>query len=84
MKDLNAIIEHLKKTIEEVSLGNFTVEQLAPNMALIDDIGLDSLDYASVMLSGEDFVGCKVNENKIDWREIRTIGQLADLLYQSQ
>lgn len=79
MQDKNKIIDYLKKTIVEVTLGNVKEEDLTEDTKLMEDLSLDSLDYASVMLAGEEFSGKKLNENDIDWRDIKTIGQLASL-----
>ncbi len=83
MKPLSDIIHHLKLVIEDVSLGKINRNTINGDSVLLD-MGIDSLDFASIMLSGETFIGNKVDENIIDWRNIRTVLQLAELLYKSQ
>lgn len=83
MKPLNDIINHLKLVIEDVTLGKVSRDTITRDSVLLD-LGIDSLDFASIMLAGETFVSSKVNENGIDWRNIRTIHQLAQLLYECQ
>lgn len=83
MKPLNDIIVHLKLVIEDVSLGAIDRNTITGDAVLLD-MGLDSLDFASIMLSGETFVGGKVNENNVDWRNVKTVLQLAEILYKCQ
>lgn len=83
MKPLSDIINHLKLVIEDVSLGKVNRNDINGDSVLLD-LGIDSLDFASVMLSGENFIGGKVDENGIDWRNVRTVLQLSELLYKSQ
>ena len=59
------------------------VKELAPgdhtaDTAILDDAGLDSLDYATVVVRTEDELGVKLREEDIDWPSVRTIGELAD------
>lgn len=83
-QDIEAIIAKLKIFIEEVSLGNVTTETISPDNRIIDDLGLDSLDYASVLLACEQWLGIKVQERAVDWRTIQTVRELAQFLYQQQ
>ena len=83
MKTRSEIITHLILLIDEVSLGS-TKLSLIDGETVILDLGIDSLDFAYIMISGETFVGGKVNENNIDWRNIRTINNLADVLFKCQ
>lgn len=84
MKQMEEIVDYLKDVIVEVMLGNVSKINLKNNSLLMEEIGLDSLDYASVMLAGEEFVNSKLDENKINWRDIKTIEDLAKLLEESQ
>ena len=83
MKPLSDIISHLKLVIEDVSLGAIDRNTINGDSVLLD-LGIDSLDFASIMLSGETFVGGKVNENNIDWRNVKTVLQLAEVLHGCQ
>ena len=83
MKPLSDIINHLKLVIEDVSLGKINRNEIAGDSVLLD-LGIDSLDFASIMLAGETFIGGKIDENGIDWRNVRTVLQLSELLYKSQ
>lgn len=84
MKNVNEILEYLKGEIEVITLGNITHDNINDNSSLMDDIGLDSLDYASIMLAGETFVSGKIDENNVNWRNVRTVAELAELLHKCQ
>jgi len=79
MKQKIEIIKKLKDVIEDVTLGNVTSDTMSPSDRLIDDCGLDSLDYATVMLQVEEWAEIKIREDLVQWTEIRTIEQLAGL-----
>lgn len=83
MKQTTEIIQFIKDTIEEVSLGNLKSGDIQDSDKLLE-LGLDSLDFATVMLSTEGFIGNKVDENKVNWRQIATVQQLAELLWTCQ
>lgn len=53
-----------------------------PDTALLDDVGLDSLDYATVVVRVEDELGVKLREEDIDWAAARTMGELAAVFEQ--
>lgn len=83
MKQITEIIQFIKETIEEVSLGNLKSGDIQDSDKLLE-LGLDSLDFATVMLSTEGFIGFKVDENNINWRQVATVQQLAELLWTCQ
>lgn len=70
MSALSAILS----AVQELAPGEH-----GPDTALLDDVGLDSLDYATVVVRTEDELGVKLREEDIDWPSVRTIGQLADV-----
>ena len=84
MRTVEEIERRLAAIIEEVTLGEKPAAGLAPSMSLMGDIGLDSLDYATTMLNGEEWLGVKVREADVDWRSVRTLGDLAALLHRAQ
>lgn len=83
-QDIETIIGKLKYFIEDVSLGNTISTAILPDNRIIDDLGLDSLDFASVLLACEQWLGIKVQEREVDWRTIQTVKELAQFLYQQQ
>jgi acyl carrier protein len=58
---------------------NFDTTGHDANSRLMQDIGLDSLDFAQVMLHLEDVTGLVVSEERINWMQVQTVGQLAAL-----
>lgn len=84
MHDLADIEGKLAELISEVSLGRLLPAQVAPEASLLGDLGLDSLDYATVMLGCEQWLGSRVAEDRVDWRQVVTVRELATLLHASQ
>lgn len=79
MKQKSEIIDKLKDVIEAITLGNIASDSIRPADRLLDDCGLDSLDYATVMLQIEEYTGIKIKEDRVQWSEVQTIKQLAEL-----
>jgi len=80
MKSKDEIVEQIKILVEDISLGETPADAIAPDDRLIVDLGLDSLDYASVLLGCERWLGIKVREDGVDWSQITTVDQLAAFL----
>lgn len=83
-KDHREVVELLKEIIEDVSLSAISRSDVREADGILDDLGLDSLDFATVMLTAELRLESRVQESSIDWRKIRTVGDLADLLTRAQ
>lgn len=84
MKSKNETIEHIKTLIEENSLGEIKASSIKESQSLIEEIGIDSLDFAAIMLGCEKWLQIKVKEDQVDWSKVRTVEQLADVLTKSQ
>jgi acyl carrier protein len=84
MQSKGAIVTYIAEQIEEVSLGARAAAAIAPDDRIIDDLGLDSLDYATVLLACEKWLDIKVSEDDVDWRAIDTVEKLAAFLEQQQ
>lgn len=84
MKNKSETIEYIKTLIEETSFGEIKATGISESQALIGDLGIDSLDFATIMLGCETWLQVKVKEDQIDWSKVRTIEQLADVLTKSQ
>jgi acyl carrier protein len=80
MKTKESIARYIAEQIEEVSLGAKAAAAITPDDRIIDDLGLDSLDYATVLLSCEKWLEIKVSEDDVDWRAIDTVEKLAGFL----
>jgi acyl carrier protein len=69
----------IKTTIEEVSQGRLQHQQISDEATILNDLSLDSLDYATIVLSCEAYAGIKVMDRDIDWNNVRTVRDLASL-----
>ena len=81
MKTKSEILEKLKSVIDDVAIEGAKVTDKS---RIIEDLGLDSMDYATVMLSVEGWSGIKINEDGVNWSKIQTVEQLADLFLANQ
>lgn len=81
MKTVSDIEAYLAKGVSEITLGAVLPDEVTSDLGLISDLGLDSLDYASLMLMAESWVGVNVAEESVNWREVRSVRQLALLLH---
>jgi acyl carrier protein len=84
MHSVSQIEAKIAILVSEVSLGRFSKDQVKPDQSILGDLGLDSLDYAVIMLGCEEWLQSKVDEASVDWRKVTTIHDLAILLYQAQ
>jgi acyl carrier protein len=84
MKSYEDILVHINGEIEEISLGTHQAEDINPDSHILNDLGLDSLDYASVLLACEKWLNIKVQEDGVDWSRIATIADLAAFLDNQQ
>ena len=79
MNEQNEIVEIIKNLVEEVSLGSIKYSDIFDTSKLLDDLGLDSLDYATVMLRVEQKTGIHIAEDSTNWADVQTVEQLAQL-----
>lgn len=84
MRSVDDIQGRIAVLVEETTFGRVKAAEVKGDAALLDDLGLDSLDYATTMLSCEEWLGVKVQEAGVDWRQVRTVRQLAELLHGAQ
>jgi acyl carrier protein len=75
---------YVQAMVEEVVLGRVKAADVLPHARLIDDRKLDSLDYASVLLATETWLGVRASEDDVDWSALATVDQLCDFLARSQ
>jgi acyl carrier protein len=59
------------------AIGEHTTGEPDPDSDILQDVGLDSLDYASVVVTVEDELGVALREEEIDWSRVKTIRDLA-------
>ena len=85
MKSLSEIQSFMSLELLEITFGQ--VDLLANALwdkALISELGLDSLDYASLMVSVEEWLSVKVPEGNVDWSSLKSARQLAEFLHDLQ
>lgn len=80
MRTEREILDYLSGVIEQITLGKVRPADVREESILIDEIGLDSLDYASALLQCEQWLGIRIREDGVNWRDLRTAGQLARFL----
>ena len=74
------IIELLTTSIGDVAGSRLAGKPVTGDSHLMDDLGLDSLEYATVLLSCEKSLGIRIVEQGVDWTELSTVGSLAGFL----
>lgn len=79
MRSYDEIVIKIMQLIEAVTNGKVKAALINQNDELINDLGLDSIDFAAVMLGCEEWLGIKLHESSINWAEIRSIRRLAEL-----
>ena len=77
-------IDLLKQKLATLESVRKTPEEIADDEEIIAGLGLDSLDYASILIECEGVLGVSVAEDEIDWRIVRTVAQLAAVLEQGR
>lgn len=84
MRSLDEVTGFLARVIEDVTVGAVPATSVSVDTAIQGDLGLDSLDFATVMLAAEEWLGVALDESAVDWASVRTVGQLAALLHGCQ
>lgn len=84
MKTRSEIEGKLKALVEDVSLGRVQASTIQEHQHILRDLELDSLDYATVMLQSEQWLGINICEDGVDWSKIGTVGELARFLESQQ
>jgi len=64
--------------IEELKLEDITPESFDPDMDLVDELGVDSMDLATVALVLQDEYGVFIDED--DYPKLKTIRMIAEYL----
>lgn len=83
MKSKEEILSKIKSEIEEVTLGEVVATNIRDDQELLSDLGIDSLDYAQIFVGVEEWAETKVGEEGIDWLNIKTVKDLAELIHGS-
>ncbi len=76
-KDLKDITVHIAKImIDELKLEDVTPETFDPEIDLVDEVGIDSMDLATVALVLQDEYGIRIDED--DYTKLTTINRIAE------
>lgn len=79
--DENALIIRIAQIIiSELKLQDITAEAFDPDLDLVDEIGIDSMDLATIVLVLQDEYGVRIDED--DYPKLRTIRLIADYVQQ--
>lgn len=84
MKTYEEILAHIRILIQDISLGTINITDIDPDAHILGDLGLDSLDYASMLLECEKWLGIKVREEGVDWGRLSTVADLTAFLEHEQ
>jgi len=72
-KELQLRVAHI--IISELKLQDITAETFDPDLDLVDEIGIDSMDLATIVLVLQDEYAVKIDED--DYPKLRTIRLIA-------
>jgi len=76
-KDIKNITVHIAKImIDELKLEDVTPETFDPEIDLVDEVGIDSMDLATVALVLQDEYGIRIDED--DYTKLTTINRIAE------
>ncbi len=77
--DMNGIIHHVAEVIiGELKLQDVTADQFNPDMDLVDELGIDSMDLATIALVLQDEYKVLIDED--DYPKLKTIRLIADYI----
>jgi acyl carrier protein len=83
-KSAREIEAFLATSIADVAAGKSGGRRVTADLDILTDLGLDSLEYATVLLSCERWLGTRIQEQGIDWSALSTVGNLAAFLERQQ
>jgi acyl carrier protein len=77
--DIKGIIEKVTQVIIfELKLEDVTVETFNPDLDLIDELGIDSMDLATIALVLQDEYKIKIDED--DYPKLKTVRLIAEYI----
>ena len=78
-KDIKGIIRHVAEIIiEELKLEEVTVDTFSPEMDLVDELGIDSMDLATIALVLQDEYKIVIDED--DYPKLKTVRMIAEYI----
>jgi acyl carrier protein len=77
--DIKGIIKHVVEIIiDELKLEEVTVDTFSPDMDLIDELGIDSMDLATIALVLQDEYKIVIDED--DYPKMKTVRLIAEYI----
>jgi acyl carrier protein len=76
----NIIVRIAEIMINELKLEDVTPETFDPDIDLVDEVGIDSMDLATVALVLRDEYGIRIDED--DYPKLTNVRLIAEYLYQ--
>jgi len=77
--DIKGIVRHVAEVIiGELKLEEVTVDTFNPDMDLVDELGIDSMDLATIALVLQDEFRIVIDED--DYPKLKTIRVIADYI----
>jgi acyl carrier protein len=78
-KNKKGIIKHVASIIiEELKLENITAETFNPDLDLVDELGIDSMDLATIALVLQDEYKITIDED--DYPKLKTVSLIAEYI----
>ena len=78
-RDIKGIIRHVAEVIiGELKLEDVTADTFNPDMDLVDELGIDSMDLATIALVLQDEYKIVIDED--DYPKLKTIRLIADYI----
>ncbi len=75
MDEKTLLVKVAEIIIAELKLQDITAETFEPDLDLVDEIGIDSMDLATIVLVLQDEYGIKIDED--DYPKLRTVRLIA-------
>jgi len=78
-QDIKGVIVHVAEIIiDELKLKDVTADTFNPDMDLVDELGIDSMDLATIALVLQDEYKITIDED--DYPKLKTIRLIADYI----
>jgi acyl carrier protein len=79
VRDIKGIIRHVAEIIiDELKLEEVTIDTFSPEMDLIDELGIDSMDLATIALVLQDEYKILIDED--DYPKMKTVRLIAEYI----
>ena len=80
--DIKGIIRHVAEIIiDELKLEDVTVNTFDPDMDLVDELGIDSMDLATIALVLQDEYNITIDED--DYPKLRNVRMIAEYILET-